>query len=415
MSEFDEYYRAELDKLPDMPQRIAEYYTILACLSSRLDREVYLLKSKNTSHQFIMKRCPQSNSNALIAEYGTLMSLHHPQIPQATDLFIEDEHAYLIRQYFDGISLYDTVEVAGPLSSDTAIRLILSLCGVVRYLHSLSPPLINRDIKPQNIIVLKDGGAALIDFDASRRYSPDNHSDTVCMGSPATAAPEQFGYVQTDVRTDIYSIGIVMIYALTGSLDPSSAFSIPGPLRNIAAKCTEFAPKDRYRSVEALQAALLPKTMRTSFKIAIAACAMALFFIAGWFASSVHMQHTIDKFPSVQEEPVLESSVSFKYPVIEEAARVYLGISDGRNLTEDDLKAVTCIKIIGNIAMPPSYNYEYSNINNTYLIAGEMTERGTICDLSDLSYFPNLKELAVIFNSVEDASALDGLLSLIHI
>lgn len=410
MGDFDEYYSEELSRLSGLPQRVVNDYMVLACLSSRPDKEVYVLRGNSTNHQFIMKRCPQSNSDALISEYGTLMSLEHPHIPKAVDLFIEDGYAYLIRQYFDGTSLYDLIESAGPMNQDEATRLILSLCGIVRYMHNLSPPLINRDIKPQNIIVLKDGGAALVDFDASRRYSPDNSSDTVCMGSPSTAAPEQFGYVQTDRRTDIYSIGIVLIYSLTGSLDPSAAYSMPSPLRDIAAKCTEFAPKDRYGSIEALRAALLPKTLRPSVKIAAAVCVMAVCFAAGWLAASVYVRNNFpDNVQVYQHEPVSENYVSFKYPIFEEAARIYLGISDDRALTKDDLKAVSCIKIIGNIALPPSYDYDYSNVNGTYMIANEMTERGVISDLSDLSYFPNLKELALIFNSIGDASELKGM------
>ena len=82
--------------------------------------------------------------------------------------------------------------------------------------------MIYRDIKPENILLLPDGGIGLIDFGIARQFKDGKDTDTRHMGTRATAAPEQYGYAQTDQRTDLYSLGMTLIWLLTGRYDRDS-------------------------------------------------------------------------------------------------------------------------------------------------------------------------------------------------
>ena len=93
----------------------------------------------------------------------------------------------------------------GRMTEAQARQIGLSLCRVLRRLHSQDAPIIHRDIKPQNVVLGEDGRVWLIDFDISRRYSRGAPADTVISGTQDFAAPEQYGFSQTDCRSDIFS------------------------------------------------------------------------------------------------------------------------------------------------------------------------------------------------------------------
>ncbi len=113
--------------------------------------------------------------------------------------------------------------------------------------------IIHRDVKPENILVDKNGRVCLIDFNAARRLSGASH-DTEIMGTIGYAAPEQMGLMQSDPRTDIYAVGILLNVLLTGR-HPSEQLA-RGRLGAVVKKCTDIQPSERYPSAEALYRAL---------------------------------------------------------------------------------------------------------------------------------------------------------------
>jgi serine/threonine protein kinase len=113
--------------------------------------------------------------------------------------------------------------------------------------------LVHRDVKPENVMIDKNGRVVLIDFNASRKVS-EACKDTVIMGTVGYASPEQLGVTQSDARTDIYATGILLNVMLTGK-HPTEAFA-KGRAGRIIRKCTALNPDDRYQCAEKLSDAL---------------------------------------------------------------------------------------------------------------------------------------------------------------
>lgn len=150
-----------------------------------------------------------------------------------------------------------------------ALSAIPQLCEALTELHTgMGEPVIHRDVKPSNIVCTGEGelptSAVLVDLGISRAYRPGAASDTRHFGTAGFAAPEQFGYRQTDVRTDVYGAGMTLAYCLMGRMptrgDIERGFA--GACRDqrlctIARRATAFDPDDRYQTAEALRRALV--------------------------------------------------------------------------------------------------------------------------------------------------------------
>ena len=128
------------------------------------------------------------------------------------------------------------------------LSVMLDVCRALKLLHEQTPPIIHRDIKPSNIILSVDGIWKVIDFNTARYYDASAQRDTTFLGTREYAAPEQFGDIQTDVRTDIYALGAMMNYLLTGKNHKKYVYK--GTAGKIIEKCTRFDPNLRYQSIE---------------------------------------------------------------------------------------------------------------------------------------------------------------------
>lgn len=161
----------------------------------------------------------------------------------------------VLEEFLNGKTLEEYVRLNGPISEDESRHILVELCRILVPLHQRG--IIHRDIKPANIILTPNGSLYLIDFDAARRYSVAEESDTVLLGTKGYAAPEQYGYAQTDCRSDIYALGVTVNRLITGCTPSEKLAS--GPLGPILRKCTQLDPSDRYFNCGEILAALLPQ------------------------------------------------------------------------------------------------------------------------------------------------------------
>lgn len=164
-------------------------------------------------------------------EVMALTGLSHPHLPRLSHHFTDSEHWYLVMDFIEGETLetylhtgqeqcqLDQGQTRG-LPPDEVLDIALQLCDVLDYLHTRQPTIIFRDLKPSNIMRTATGHLCLIDFGIARRFQPGKARDTIPLGSPGYAAPEQYGRGQTTPRADIYSLGALLHHLLTGK-DPS--------------------------------------------------------------------------------------------------------------------------------------------------------------------------------------------------
>ena len=141
-------------------------------------------------------------------------------------------------------------------------------CGVRAALHErFTPPIIHRDIKPSNFMVLGNT-VMLIDLGIARTFDAAAATDTHQFGTRAYAPPEQFGYGQTDVRSDVYALGMLLFYMLCEeTASPAmlearmSAFDVPSAVRDVVVHACSFDPTNRYTTVTDLKQAFLATTV----------------------------------------------------------------------------------------------------------------------------------------------------------
>ena len=208
-------------------------------------------------------------------EAQMLANLDHPGLTRVTDFFAEGGCWYLTMDYIEGETLEARLARArnGRLSVDEALRIMRQLFEVLTYLHNREPQVIFRDLKPANIMLTDGNEVKLIDFGIARFFKPGQTQDTVQLGTPGYAAPEQYGGLgQSDPRTDIYSLGAVLHQMVTG-YDPTTAaspFPLPDPrsvmpnlpphIADVIVRATQMRPALRYGTIGEMRQALFPPT-----------------------------------------------------------------------------------------------------------------------------------------------------------
>lgn len=200
-------------------------------------------------------------------EAQVLAGLNHPAIARVVDFFQEGPFWYLVMEYVAGEAL-DAALHRFPrgLAEEQVLNWASQLGSALDYLHQQYPPVIFRDLKPGNVMVQPDGTLKLIDFGIARYFKPGQNQDTLRLGTPGYAAPEQYGRGQTDARSDVYSFGVLLHQLLTG-YDPAltpmnlpAARTLRPDISPRVAQAVEQAmradPSQRYASVREFAAAL---------------------------------------------------------------------------------------------------------------------------------------------------------------
>lgn len=195
--------------------------------------------------------------------YDWLQQSKLPYVPQIYECMEEDGTLYLIEEYIQGITLETYIEQFGCLDLDAAGRVIEYLCRTLEKLHSHIPPIVHRDIKPTNVMLqgdFKKGqgivSVYLIDFNTARVFDAERNRDTELIGTRGFAAPEQYGFLQSDARTDIYGLGVLLNYMLCGKLIRDGIYEDYPEVSQIIRKATQIDPEKRYQAAEEMLQAL---------------------------------------------------------------------------------------------------------------------------------------------------------------
>lgn len=186
--------------------------------------------------------------------YERLASVRIEGVPAVKECVADDGKLIVVEEYVQGRSLKQVLDEHGLLNEEQAYEIAVQLVDILVRLHQLEPAIVHRDIKPSNIIIEKNGHVNLIDFNAARHVNADKNEDTRMLGTVYFAAPEQFGFGQSDERTDIYGLGATINYIMTG--DKPGAGIAECIFSDIFKKCLMVDAKDRYQSAEELRGVL---------------------------------------------------------------------------------------------------------------------------------------------------------------
>lgn len=186
--------------------------------------------------------------------YEQLASVRIEGVPAVKECVADDGKLIAVEEYVQGRSLKQVLDEQGLLNEEQAYDIAVQLADILVRLHQLEPAIVHRDIKPSNIIIEKNGHVNLIDFNAARHVNADKNEDTRMLGTVYFAAPEQFGFGQSDERTDIYGLGATINYIMTG--DKPGAGIAECRFSDILKKCLMVDAKDRYQSAEELRGVL---------------------------------------------------------------------------------------------------------------------------------------------------------------
>ncbi len=252
-----------------------ERYRIIKKLASGGSGEAYLVWDKRLEQRRVMKRIAFDAPGQLEMakrEIAALGRIHHAGIPVLADVLYEKEALCLILEYREGDTLEEKVRIEGPLPEAEAIQYALQLSELIAYLHRLTPPLLHGDIKPLNLIC-RQGELSLLDFGTAAFLGESLGGACAC--TPGYGAPELAEEGRLSEAADIYSLGAVLFYMVTGTQPGESRGIYPlreqepshlPRLEAIILRCTQTIPERRYASAEEVKRELLEALTQTKGK-----------------------------------------------------------------------------------------------------------------------------------------------------
>lgn len=236
----------EMIAIYDWLQKVlAEEYEELRLLKESGRGSVCLLRHRATGQPLILRRFTGSTE-----VYRRLLGYSCPNLPRVLEAAEQDGACLVLEEFIEGDTLGFLLKDALFTPEETR-KIVMQICRALWVLHSMDA--VHRDVKPENII-LRGEDAVLIDFDAARLHKQAHENDTQVLGTIGFAAPEQYGLSQSDIRADIYSLGILMNVMLTGE-HPSKKLA-EGRLGRVVTRCTHVNPQKRYKNVLRLMEAL---------------------------------------------------------------------------------------------------------------------------------------------------------------
>lgn len=223
-------------------------YETIDTLSEK--KKIYLVKDK-LSGQILVKR---EVALAMSDIYNKLKLIQHKNLVQVLEVHPSQNVCIVIEEFVNGIKLSTLLKKKGAFSHEIAIQYTKALCEALKQMHQKS--LTHRDVNPDNIRITVNGTLKLMDFDAAKIIKGTQSHDTVLLGTVNYAAPEQFGFYESDNRTDIYATGVLLNQMLTGKLPNESLYVEKKHLAHIIKNCLQIDKNKRYQRIEQVSQAL---------------------------------------------------------------------------------------------------------------------------------------------------------------
>ena len=315
---------------------------------------VYLAMDTHLNKQWAVKEIRKRGNgkkdeivvNSLLAEANLMKGLDHPALPRIVDIIDHGSTIFVVMDYIEGESLDKILKAEGVQAEDVVITWAKQLCDALSYLHTQTPPIIYRDMKPANVMLKPEGNVKIIDFGIAREYKEQNLTDTTVLGTKGYAPPEQYSG-QTDARSDIYALGMTMHHLLAG-IDPMAGGGY-APVRMwnpelsegielIIDRCVQPAAENRYQNCRDLLYDLdHPELITKSYKnkqkrklkiFAVSACLAVICLASGLVCGKVSANINNNSY-DVLLSTSTASSLEDKVGRYKEAISIYPEKTDG--------------------------------------------------------------------------------------
>ena len=403
-----------------LPEDMQEHWTVYECLKESEDSSTFLVKETATGILCVLKWGRNRQTEFLRNEMEIMKKMADRKlsgIPKAYRIFEENGEVYLVREYIEGMSLAQMVLQKGGISEAEIYRISRKICQTAEQFQNPDEPMIHRDIKPENIVVTPGGEVVFIDFGTMRSYKKDGSRDTFVVGTRGTAAPEQYGYTQTDQRTDVYAIGQTMLYMVSESYEMNqlSECAVSRRMKKIIEKACSFEPDKRYGDAAQLRRAVEKCQANNRKKVYKKAGAVFGLIAAGYILAILSPDGTVIENKRIETaeqsaaEEQIQAEITFREELIEEAVRKELGLSKTDKITASMLENVRKLRIVGKEILDDEDTFwgEGHHVDGKDSSFGSV--RGNITDISDLAQMVNLEELALCNQKIEDISGLKEL------
>lgn len=214
-------------------------YDLLSVLSKKEDAASFLLQHNTLGRKLTLRRFAEEKP-----VYRLLQTVSHPNLPLVYDNISLTDAFVVLEEYIDGVTVADVLETGG-YTYRGARRVLSGVGAALCFLHKNG--FVHRDVKPENVVVGTDGVVKLIDYDIARVMTSASQ-DTRVLGTMGYAPPEQQGLAQSDPRSDIYALGVLLNVMLTR--EHPSVHLARGRTGKIVLKCTAVSPEKRFQTVE---------------------------------------------------------------------------------------------------------------------------------------------------------------------
>lgn len=210
------------------------------------EKSIVRLRHNNLKKDII---CRKFSGNGDV--YKILQNIRFKNLPDIFEFAENDGKVIVLEEFISGTTVADILS-SGLYNEKGVKAVVKEVCNALIVLHSYG--IVHRDIKPENIMITDSGTVKLIDFDASRIFKNGKSKDTMIIGTAGYAAPEQLGFAQSDERTDIFALGVLMNVMLTGEHPTNKLYK--GKLTKVIEKCIQLDPEKRYQNAEELKKSL---------------------------------------------------------------------------------------------------------------------------------------------------------------